>query len=166
MARAEMHFDATPEHAFAVLAQPRQYGFWVTGSGAVHEYDPDWPAVGSTFRHTQGRWPLVISDTTTVLACEPPRLLELEARVRPVLVGRVILTLEPEGDGSRVRMDEIPTGGVLAPVLLLPPWPAFMSARNLESLRRLRWLAETAGRRETPGAARRSQSNTFSPTAP
>jgi hypothetical protein len=152
MPHAELHFDVPPEHAFAILAQPRHYGFWVTGARAVHEYDPDWPAVGATFRHSQGRWPLVISDTATVVDCDPPRRLELEARVRPLLIAHVILTIVPEARGCRVRLEELPTGGVLAPVLSLPPWPGLLSSRNLESLRRLRWLAETAGGR--------SQSNT------
>jgi uncharacterized protein YndB with AHSA1/START domain len=151
MPHAELHLDVPPEYAFAVLSQPRHYGFWVTGARAVHEYDPDWPAVGATFRHSQGRWPLVISDTTTVLASEPPGRLELEARVRPLLVAHVTLTIAPEPGGCRVRMEEAHTGGVLAPVLALPPWPALLARRNLESLRRLRWLAETAGDRLAAG---------------
>jgi hypothetical protein len=166
MAHAELHFDVPPEHAFAVLCQPRHYGFWVTGSRAVHEHDPEWPAVGATFRHSQGKWPLVISDTATVLACEPPHRLELEARVRPLLVARVVLTIRPDARGCRVRMEEIPTGGLLAPVLALPPWPAFLSGRNLESLRRLRWLSETVGDRTGGGTGRRSQSNTPRSPAP
>jgi len=152
MAAAVMHFDVPPGDAWAILAQPRHYGFWVTGSRAVHEYDPDWPAVGTTFRHSQGKWPLVLSDTTTVLESEPPHRLKLEARVRPLLVAHVTLSLEPEPGGTRVRMEEAPVGGVLAPGLHLPPWPAFVGGRNLESLRRLRWLAETAGARERQAA--------------
>ena len=110
MPSVSMHFDHPPERTWEVLSEPRAYGFWVTGAHGVHESDPSWPAAGATFRHTQGVRPLLISDTTTVLRSEPPRRIELEARVRPLLVARVIVTIEPEGDGSRVVMEEHATG--------------------------------------------------------
>jgi hypothetical protein len=137
------HFDAPPERTWEVLSEPREYGFWVTGARGVHEADSNWPASGASFRHTQGISPLVITDTTSVLRSEPPRLLELEARVRPLLVARVLLTIEPDGDGSRVTMDERSTGGLLAPLMRLPGAGALIRARNKESLRRLRRSAET-----------------------
>jgi uncharacterized protein YndB with AHSA1/START domain len=142
MAPVETRFDATPERTFEVLSQPRRYGFWVAGAREVHDHDPRWPQRGSEFRHTQGVWPLLITDTTSVVMCEPPRMLELEVRVRPLLVARVSLELIPDGDGTRVRMDERPIGGVLELPLKLPPWPQVLQARNKESLRRLRRLAE------------------------
>ncbi len=137
-----MHFDVPPERAFEVLSQPRRYAFWVTGAREVNEADPEWPAPGSSFRHTQGIKPLLISDTTTVLAADPPHLLELEARVRPLLVARILLRLEDEDGGTRVTMDEQPTGGLLRLPLRVPPSPQIVRARNLEALRRLRLLAE------------------------
>ena len=73
---------------------------------------------------------------------DPPRRLELEARVRPLLVARVVLTLRPDGDGTRVRMEEEPTGGLARALLGLPPFPAAIRARNTESLRRLKAMAE------------------------
>jgi uncharacterized protein YndB with AHSA1/START domain len=142
MPAVEMHFDTTPERTFEVLSQPRHYGFWVTGSREIEDHDPRWPQPGSAFRHTQGVWPLLISDTTSVVACDAPRRLELEARVRPLLVARIILELFPQNGGTRVRMEEVPAGGVLELPLKLPPWPLLLQARNKESLRRLRRLAE------------------------
>jgi hypothetical protein len=88
----------------------------------------------------------VLSDTTTVVASERPARLELEARVRPLLVSRVVLRLQPDGDGTLVELDERVTGGLLAAVAPLPPWPQLLAARNRESLRRLRWAAEVGAR--------------------
>jgi uncharacterized protein YndB with AHSA1/START domain len=138
-----MHFDAPPEKAWEVLSEPREYGFWVTGAHGVHEADENWPATGATFSHTQGIPPLVINDTTSVVRSEPPRLLELEARVRPLLIAHVLVTVEPEAGGSRVTMDEWSTGGWLAPLTRLPGAGALIRARNKESLRRLRRRAES-----------------------
>ncbi len=137
-----MHFDVTPEEAFDVLSQPRRYAFWVTGANAVEDADAEWPEPGTEFRHKQGLWPLHIRDTTQVLGAERPRRLELEARVRPLLVARVTLTLSAEDGGTRVRMEEVPTGGLLRAVLRRPPFPRIIRARNVESLRRLKAVAE------------------------
>lgn len=143
MPSVSMHFDAPPERVWEALSEPRAYGFWVTGAHGVHDAESNWPDRGATFRHTQGVPPLVISDTTTVMRSEPPRRLELEARVRPLLVARVEVTIEPEGEGSRVTMDEEATGGVLAPLMRLPGAGALIQLRNKESLRRLRQIAES-----------------------
>jgi len=146
MTSEQVRVAASPERVWAVLADARSYAFWVAGARAVLESDAAWPAAGSSLRHSQGRGPLVLSDTTVVVASERPARLELEARVRPLLVSRVVLRLESDGDGTLVHLDERATGGLLAPVLLLPPWPQLLGARNRETLRRLRWHAEVGGR--------------------
>jgi uncharacterized protein YndB with AHSA1/START domain len=143
MPPVSMHFDAPPERTWEVLSEPREYGFWVTGARGVHEADPNWPEPGATFRHTQGIAPLVITDTTSVLASDPPRRIELEARVRPLLIARVVVAVEPEGDGSLVTMEELATGGLLAPLMRLPGAGTLIRARNKESLRRMRKVAES-----------------------
>jgi uncharacterized protein YndB with AHSA1/START domain len=144
MPAVSLHFDVPPERVFAVLADPGADGVWVVGSREIHDADPGWPAPGTSFRHSQGKWPLTVSDTTSVIAAEPPHRLELEARVRPLLISRVVLTLEPEAGGTHVHMDEHATGGLLEPAVRLPPGPQLLQARNAEALRRLRWLAESA----------------------
>jgi uncharacterized protein YndB with AHSA1/START domain len=146
MPTVTMHFDASPERIWEALSEPRAYGFWVTGAHGVHESTGDWPGAGATFRHSQGVPPLVISDTTTVCDAQPPRHLDLEARVRPFLVARVVLDIVPEPDGCRVTMHERASGGLLAPLMRTPPAMALIRARNVESLRRLRTLAESDGR--------------------
>jgi uncharacterized protein YndB with AHSA1/START domain len=141
----DAYFAVPPERAYAVLSEPRRYASWVTGARAVEDADGDWPAVGAEFRHRQGVWPLHVRDTTQVVAADPPRRLELEARVRPLLVARIVLTLSPEGEGTRVEMEERPTGGLMGPVLRRPPLPRAIRARNEESLRRLKAIAEDPG---------------------
>jgi uncharacterized protein YndB with AHSA1/START domain len=138
----EDRFDVPPERAYEVLSEPRRYALWVTGARDVEDADGDWPEVGAEFRHRQGVWPLQIRDTTQVVAADPPRRLELEARVRPLLVARVVLTLRPDGGGTRVTMEELPVGGLLGGVMRRPPFTRFIRARNEESLRRLKAIAE------------------------
>lgn len=145
MFTVDERFAVPPERAYQVLSEPRRYAFWVTGARDVEDADGDWPEVGAEFRHRQGVWPLHIRDTTQVLAAEPSRRLELEVRVRPLLVARVVLTLRPEGDGTRVTMEEVPTGGLAGGLMRRPPFARFIRARNAESLRRLRTIAEARG---------------------
>jgi uncharacterized protein YndB with AHSA1/START domain len=143
MASVELSFAAPPERVFEVLSDAASYSHWVVGSRSVEGSDGDWPAQGSAFDHTQGKWPLIVADETEVAVSEPPHRLELIAKVRPFLVARVILELEPEAGGTRVRIDERPEGGLIGPFLRLPPGPQLIQLRNLEGLRRLRELAET-----------------------
>lgn len=138
-----MQFGVPCERTWDVLSEPREYGFWVTGAHGVHDAEGDWPQEGATFSHTQGFPPLTISDTTSVVRMERGRLLELEARVRPFLVAHIVLVVEPDGDGCRVRMDEWVTGGLLAPLAKLPGAGTLIRARSAESLRRLRRSAES-----------------------
>ena len=145
MPAVELHFPTSPERAFAILSEPHRYGSWVVGARQIQAADDSWPAEGATFRHEQGL-PLVnLEDTTTVLESRPPTHLALEARVRPLMVMQVILDLTPEAGGTRVRMEELPVGGLLAPVLRLPALHPLIRARNLESLRRLRDIALAPG---------------------
>ena len=137
-----MRFDVPPARAFEVLSQPRSYAFWVTGVSEIEDHDLSWPAPGARLRHSEGVGPLRLRDTTRVLRSEPPLRLELESRARPLLVARVTLSLQPEDGGTRVRMDEVPTGGLLELPMRLPPFTQLTRVRNRESLRRLRRLAE------------------------
>lgn len=142
MPTVSLSFDSPPERVWEVLAQPRHYASWVVGSHAIQDHDASWPAAGATFSHTQGRPPLALSDTTTVLRSEPPTRLELEVRARPLLIAHVTLTAAPERGGSRVVMEEEPVAGWLERPLRLRLAAALVRARNLESLRRLKRLAE------------------------
>lgn len=131
-----------PERVWKILADPATYAYWVVGSRTIERWDPDWPAVGTRFHHTQGRWPLVIHDYTQSVACDPPRHLEIVANARPVLVAKVIFDIEPRPDGCLVRMEELGIGGLMGPLMQIPPNSLLTKLRNRESLKRIRQLAE------------------------
>jgi uncharacterized protein YndB with AHSA1/START domain len=141
LAVTESYVDASPEAVFDVLADPDSYGHWVVGSTRIRDADSSWPRPGSKFHHTQGFFGIGLPDNTEVVASKRPRQLVLEARIRPFAVNKVELRLRPHGNGTRVTMIEYPTGG-LAALVANPLMDLLLHVRNLESLRRLRRLAE------------------------
>src|SRR5687768_12930096 len=147
MPPVEQHMGVPPERVWEILADPATYAHWVVGSRSVERWDPDWPAPGTRFHHTQGRRPVIIHDHTESIAAEAPRHLEMVAYARPLLVARVIIDIEPEPGGCRVRIEELGIGGLMGPLLRLPPNPQLTKLRNKESLKRIRRLAE--GRKDS-----------------
>ncbi len=141
MSRNVRYIDVSPERVFAVLADARCYGEWVVGSKEIRDADSSFPAPGSRFHHSVGVGPLVVRDHTEVVASDPPRLLRLRARARPLGCATVTLRLEPRRSGTEVTMIEDPAGPS-APLWLLPLTHVFGRLRNFESLRRLKALAE------------------------
>jgi uncharacterized protein YndB with AHSA1/START domain len=144
MPPVQRHILATPEQVWAELSKPPTYAHWVVGSRTIESWDPEFPAAGSKFNHTQGKAPLVIRDETNVVAADPPRRIELLAKARPLLIARVIIELRPAGDGTEVTMEELAEGGLMAPLIRLPPGQKLTQARNKEALRRLAEHAEGA----------------------
>ena len=141
MARNQIIVSAPPEAVFEVLADARCYGQWVVGSSEIRAADPEWPAPGTAFDHRVGVGPLKTADCTEVLSSQAPRYLELLAHASPLPPARVRLELSPEDGGTRITMLEDVDDPVLRKVL----WPVVQPTtwiRNLESLRRLRALAE------------------------
>jgi hypothetical protein len=146
MARNARHVNATPEAVFAVLSDGWLYPVWVVGASRIRGVDTAWPAVGASLAHSFGAWPLLINDSTTVLALDAPRRMVLRPRGWPVMgEAQVTLTVEPEGAGSRVRIEEHPVKG---PGRLVPRWimDTAVFVRNRETLRRLAYLAEGGAR--------------------
>lgn len=133
---------AGPDRVFAVLADGWLYPLWVVGASHMREVDESWPAVGSRIHHSVGPWPLAVKDVTKVIAVEPDRMLEIDARVWPTGAARVRLTLQQVGENeTRVTMGEIFDRG---PAQQIPTraQAAVMRPRNVESLRRLADIAE------------------------
>jgi len=132
---------AGPAAVFAVLADGWSYGQWVVGTSHVRAVDAQWPVAGSRLHHAVGPWPLVVRDHTQVQECQPGRRLLLTARGWPFGEAEVELTLQPEGDGTRLSIREEPVGG---PGWLLrnPVGDALIHRRNIESLARLAALVE------------------------
>jgi uncharacterized protein YndB with AHSA1/START domain len=125
------------EHVFGVLADGWWYATWVVGATHIRDVDPQWPLPGSRIHHSIGAWPLVMHDVTSVRAVEPPRLLELEANLRPFGLAHIRMELRsPEPEVTEIRMAERAAGG---PARLLPDvvQAGLLAPRNRESLRRL-----------------------------
>lgn len=141
MATTTSHFEATPERVFAVLSDPRSYEYWVVGSKEIRHWDDAFPAQGTSFHHTFLIGPLPVRDATTVLEAEPPRRLKLRARARPTGVAHVTLEIVPEDGGTSVSITEVPVEGIAAR-LHNPLQDKLIQLRNVESLRRLKRLAE------------------------
>ena len=141
MARTSTHVDTSPERVFEILDDARTYEFWVVGCKEIRSVDPEWPAVGSAFHHTVGLGPISVSDSTSVLEREHPRHLKLRARARPSGVAHVEFDVSPSGSGSNVAITELPVEGPPAK-LHNPLQDKLIDRRNVETLRRLKWLAE------------------------
>ncbi len=144
-ARTTLPFESSPEQVFAVLADGRRYADWVVGAKRIRDVDDAWPAEGSCFHHEVGVGPLTIKDSTKLLAFEPPRKVVLEARAWPAGRARVTITVSPrDGGRSEVLIEEVPTGG---PAKTIDSWPLrrLTMLRNVESLKRLRRIADGPG---------------------
>jgi hypothetical protein len=136
-----------------VLADARSYAHWVVGSSEIRGVEGNWPEPGSKFHHTQGAFGFGLKDSTSSIAANRPRQLVMEVRFRPLMVGKVELRLRPRGRGTFVTMVEYPIRGPVAkinnPLIDRALW-----ARNVESLRRLRKLAEQRAARNGHEPAR------------
>ena len=145
MARNKVTIDASPEVVFDVLTDPDAYPKWVVGAKKIRAVDPDWPEVGSRFHHTVGTGAASLDDSTKVLEIDPAKRLVLEARARPMGRALVEMHVGPTGAGTHVTMLErlIETTGAGILSRLVDP---LIHVRNVESLRRLRRVAEERAR--------------------
>jgi uncharacterized protein YndB with AHSA1/START domain len=140
VATNERFMPVPPEAVWSALADPGGYGYWVVGSREIRDSDPGWPAAGSKFHHTVGFGPCEVRDHTVALTAEPPRLLRLRAKTRPLATAEVTLRMTAVDGGTLVQMTENPDG--LTSVLVLNPVVQLLTlGRNAESLMRLEELA-------------------------
>jgi uncharacterized protein YndB with AHSA1/START domain len=142
MSTVHLKFDVPPERVWDVLADPGTYSDWVVGSHSIRAADEHWPAVGSRFHHRVGTGPLKVRDHTEVLEVDPPHRLVLRARARPVGTARVELVAVRDGDGSLVTIKET-AADPLSRLLMNPLSDPLLDRRNVETLRRLKRIAET-----------------------
>lgn len=133
--------QAAPQRIWAELADAWMYPVWLVGATHIRDVDATWPAPGAKLHHSVGPWPLSVSDTTEVVAAEPPHELTLRARMWPIGEMRVELVIEADGENSRVTMTEGPLRG---PSMWLhnPIQKWLLKRRNIESLNRLATVAE------------------------
>lgn len=144
MARTETTINATPERIWEVLSNPDNYGYWVVGSKYIRDADPGFPAPGTRFHHAVGFGPLTVKDHTEVLEAEAPTRMKLRAKARPLGTAHVTLEIVPAVNGSAVTMIEDP-GDALTAIVFNPLTHLAVRGRNVESLERLRELAEAPG---------------------
>jgi uncharacterized protein YndB with AHSA1/START domain len=137
-----MEIDALPTQVWATLADGSAFQDWVAGCKEVRAVEGPWPEPGSSIHHSIGVGALTIDDTTTVEDMQPDRRLVLRARIRPVGVARVALTLAPApSGGTTVVMEEEATEGPASHVPDVVADP-LLHLRNIETLRRLKALVE------------------------
>lgn len=136
---------ASRQRVWDMLADGWTYSQWVVGNSRMRAVDATWPEPGSTIHHSVGVWPVVLNDSTVVVACVPGRELVLLANARPFGRARITLRLfDIDGGGCRIEMAEVP---VTAPMRWLPDHVTLTAAfpRNRECTWRLAALAEQRG---------------------
>jgi hypothetical protein len=139
---------ARPVQVWDVLADGWLYPLWVVGATRMREVDDEWPAPGSRLHHSVGTWPLTVDDRTEVEDSVPGARLKLNAHAWPVGRADVTITLHAQGTDTEVAIEEhaVSGPGTIVPRLAQDP---LLTWRNVESLRRLAFLAE---RRQQPAA--------------
>jgi hypothetical protein len=141
--------NTTPAGVWDVLADGWSYPLFVVGASRMRAVDEEWPDVGARIHHSVGIWPALIDDYTEVTGVTPGERLALRARGWPLGEASVEFRLRPHGDGTEVEIDEKVTSG---PGVLVPPPIKGLSLRwrNVETLRRLAFVAERRGEAGTP----------------
>ena len=130
-----------PQDVFDVLADGWLFPVWVVGASRMRDVDVNWPQVGASLKHSFGVWPALINDETVVEEWDPPRRMTMRPKGWPIGEARVEIDVKPRDGGCVVRIREHAVRGpgrfVPAPIMDLG-----LSARNIETLRRLAFVAE------------------------
>jgi uncharacterized protein YndB with AHSA1/START domain len=136
VATVHSHIDAPLDDVFAALVDPRTYPSWLIGAKDIREVEDAWPAPGSRFHHRVGvGGPLTVADSTEVLEIDPPALLRLRVRARPLGRGEVSFRLHRlEGGQTCVELEEHPVGALAWAKPLLDVPTAMRNRRSLEAL--------------------------------
>jgi len=132
---------ATPDQVWEVLSDGWLFPLWVVGATRMRDVDEHWPEPGARLHHSVGTWPLTLDDITEVVDSTPGLRLELAAHAWPAGRADVSITLHPQGADTEVVMEEqaVSGPGALLPRIAQDP---LLNWRNVESLRRLAFLAE------------------------
>ena len=144
MAAVSRVIHTTPAGLWDVLADGWAYPLFVVGASRMREVDRTWPAIGARIHHSVGIWPALIDVYTEVIAATPHEHLRLRARAWPLGEAAVEFLLHARGSDTEVQIDErIVSGpGVLVPS---PVKGISLQWRNVETLRRLAYVAERRG---------------------
>jgi len=133
--------NCSPQDVFDVLEDGWLFPGWVVGASRMRDVDADWPQVGSTLKHSFGVWPALINDETVVKEYDPPRKLVIQPHGWPMGEALVTIDVKATSTGCLVRIREkaVKGPGALVPDLVMD---IGLHARNVETLRRLAYLAE------------------------
>ncbi|MEF2978509.1 SRPBCC family protein [Subtercola sp. YIM 133946] len=129
------------DDVFAVIANGWYFPTWVVGASRMRDVEETWPHVGSHLHHSFGVWPVLINDETTSLQWNPPHRVVMQPKGWPIGEARVTVEVKPHKKGCRVTIHEhaVKGPGTLIPSRLLD---AALFIRNIETLRRLAFMAE------------------------
>lgn len=133
------------DEVWKVLADGWLYPLFVVGASRMRDVDEAWPEAGAELHHSVGVWPALLNDSTSVLESEPPTLLKLRARGWPAGEAEVTFRLRPQGPETELTIEEDAVSGpgrlMPKPLRDLP-----LAWRNVETLRRIAFIAERRGR--------------------
>ncbi len=144
-------FDVPPERVFGVLEDPRSLAYFVVGSRNIRRFDPRWPELGTKVHHTIGLGPFAIRDTSEVVAVDPPSLLVLDARVRPLGALSVMFSISGGASGAMLTIEEHAVRGVLSWPVVRVVVDALLTWRNRWMGRRVQRLVERRERQREMG---------------
>jgi hypothetical protein len=140
---------ASPRAVWDVLADGWLYPVWVVGASRMRVVEDEWPQDGSRLHHSLGVWPLLINDDTEVVESRPEALLSLRGRGWPLGEVAIVIRTRPVGAETEVVIEE----DVVAGPGRLVPKPVRALAlrwRNVETLRRLAYIAERRTAADSP----------------
>lgn len=131
----------SPQDVFDVLADGWLYPSWVVGASRMRDVEEEWPQPGSRVHHSFGVWPVLLNDETVIREWDPPRRVVMSPKGWPVGEALVTIDVKPRRDGCVVRIQEKAQKG---PATLIPSaiMDIYLHARNVETLRRLAFIAE------------------------
>jgi hypothetical protein len=145
MSRTTRLMDCSTKAVFDVLTDGWTYATWVVGASRIREVDDAFPAPGSKIHHSVGVWPLLINDETICEKVDPPREIQLRAQAWPAGEARVRIECEERGRQTSVTIYEQAISGP-AKFIPTPLEDLMLHLRNVETLRRLAFLAESGAR--------------------
>jgi uncharacterized protein YndB with AHSA1/START domain len=134
--------EASPERVWEVLSDPSCYPRWVVGAKEYRGADEGFPAVGTRFHHSVGFGPITLEDHTEVLDVNPPWRIALKAKARPLGTARVVLLVQPYGEGKTYLSMIEDSGDPITRFFFNPLTHLVVWGRNVESLRRLKSIIE------------------------
>jgi hypothetical protein len=141
MATVTKRMNCSPNDVFDVLRDGWRYTNWVVGTSHMRAVDAAWPAPGSKLHHCSGVWPIATRDETIVDRCEDNQRLELTAKGGWLGSAKIVIGIEPDGDGTVVTLTETPVAGP-GEWLHNPLNDALLRRRNVEALERLAAMSE------------------------